>query len=181
MNFIIFSFLLQLSVRLIYNYLGDIMLIDLNELSIKDEIKINYDVYKDDLIDKRILDLKNAKVVGRVYLNSLSVFELECKFFGTMYLEDSISLESIPYDFNIEISENIEEIQENYNDVYDFSKNTLDLKQILWQNIVLEVPISYTKVSDANIKGNGWELLNDENKTKEIDPRLKKLEDLLER
>ena len=179
MNFIIFSFLLQLSVRLIYNYLGDIMLIDLNELSIKDEIKINYDVYKDDLIDKRILDLKNAKVVGRVYLNSLSVFELECKFFGTMYLEDSISLESIPYDFNIEISENIEEIQENYNDVYDFSKNTLDLKQILWQNIVLEVPISYSLTDQhEQLKGDGWELRD--NDSKKIDSRLAVLNELLE-
>ena len=43
----------------------------------------------------------------------------------------------------------------------------------------MEVPISYSINKDANLKGNGWELVNEENKSKEIDPRLKDLEKLL--
>ena len=96
-----------------------------------------------------------------------------------MLIEDSISLELVPYEFNIDIEENLETIEENYEECYEKGKNTLDLKKILWQNIVLEVPISYSMVSDAELKGNGWELINEDRKVEEIDPRLKKLEDLL--
>ena len=157
------------------------MNINLDSLGVNKEIRIDLDVNKDDNLDKRILDLKDGKVLGRIYLNSLNDIVLECTFSGTMYIEDAITLESVPYPFSIDIEENIEELQENYEDCYDNSQNTLDLISILWQNIVLEVPISYTLDKDANLKGDGWELVREDKKTKEIDPRLKKLEELLER
>ena len=157
------------------------MNINLDSLSINNEIEINYEVKKDDNLDKRILDLKDSKVIGRIYLNSINDIVLDCTFTGTMYIEDSITLESVPYPFSINIEESLEELQENYEDCYDNSKNTLDLISILWQNIVLEVPISYTLDKDANLKGDGWELVKEDKKTKDIDPRLKKLEELLER
>jgi uncharacterized metal-binding protein YceD (DUF177 family) len=157
------------------------MNINLDSLGVNKEIRIDLDVNKDDNLDKRILDLKDSKVLGRIYLNSLNDIVLECTFSGTMYIEDAITLESVPYPFSIDIEENIEELQENYEDCYDNSQNTLDLISILWQNIVLEVPISYTLDKYANLKGDGWELVREDKKTKEIDPRLKKLEELLER
>ncbi len=156
------------------------MIIDLNELNYKNEININYEVFKDDDLDKRILDLKKAKVLGRIFKDSTGDIHLDLVFDGTMLLEDSITLEEVPYNFNIKIEENLLSLEENYKDCYENIKNILDLKQVLWQNIVLEVPISYTINGDANLKGNGWELKNDDNKTlDDIDPRLKKLEDLL--
>ena len=155
------------------------MNINLDSLGVNKEIRIDLDVNKDDNLDKRILDLKDSKVLGRIYLNSLNDIVLECTFSGTMYIEDAITLESVPYPFSIDIEENIEELQENYEDCYDNSQNTLDLISILWQNIVLEVPISYTLDKDANLKGDGWELVREDKKTKEIDPRLKKLEELV--
>ncbi|MBQ8901987.1 MAG: hypothetical protein IJY87_02845 [Bacilli bacterium] len=155
------------------------MLFELDELSNKRSLEFAYDVLKDNEIDKRIYDLKNARTNGRIYLNSVDEVVLECNFCGTMLIEDSISLELVPYEFNIDIEENLETIEENYEECYEKGKNTLDLKKILWQNIVLEVPISYSMVSDAELKGNGWELINEDRKVEEIDPRLKKLEDLL--
>jgi len=155
------------------------MLLELDELSNKRSLEFAYDVLKDNEIDKRIYDLKNARTNGRIYLNSVDEVVLECNFYGTMLIEDSISLELVPYEFNIDIEENLETIEENYEECYEKGKNTLDLKKILWQNIVLEVPISYSMVSDAELKGNGWELINEDRKVEEIDPRLKKLEDLL--
>jgi len=154
------------------------VIFNLNELNIKNEILFNEIVEKDEFLDSRIHDLKNASVIGKIYVDATGDIILDCKFSGTMFIEDSISLESIPYNFEINIEEKLEDLEENYQDCYSFSKNTLDLIKVLWQNIVLEVPISYTKVIDANLKGNGWELLNEEKKP-DIDPRLKKLEDLL--
>ncbi len=154
------------------------MIYNLNLLNNHNKIEINEKVIIDDKIDKRIHDLVNAKVLGNIYLDSLGNTILKCIFTGTMYICDSITLEDIPYDFKIDIEENIEDLEEIYVNSYFLDKNTLDLKEILWQNIVLEVPISYTLVKDANIKGNGWELLKGEKKL-DKDPRLEKLEDLL--
>lgn len=153
------------------------LLINLDEVYLKKEITFDEVVLKDDELDKRILDL-NARVSGRVYVNLTEEIILECTFFGEMYIEDSITLLSVPYKFSIDISEDLDEMKNNYIDFFQKNKNILDLKQILWQNIVLEVPISYTESKDAQIKGNGWELIN-EKKTSEIDPRLEKLKDLL--
>lgn len=154
------------------------LIFNLNELNIKKEIVFDEEVIKNDELDRRIYDLENARVFGKFYIDSMKDVILDCKFIGTMFIEDSISLEKVPYNFEINIEENLNDIKENYQDCYVFSKNTLDLIKVLWQNIVLEVPISYTKVYDANLKGNGWELKTEE-KSKDIDPRLKKLEDLL--
>ncbi len=158
------------------------MIINLDELNTKDYIDINYKVEKDEYIDKRIYDLKDGLVKGKVYQNSNSDIILDCIFTGSMIIEDSITLDLVPYHFQINIEENLDNLVENYEDCYENAQNTLDLKTILWQNIVLEVPISYTLCKDANIKGNGWELKSETSEvqgTKQIDPRLKKLEDLL--
>jgi len=157
------------------------VILNLNEVNENKDLNFEFEVLKDENLDKRILDLNNTLVKGRVYLDSTNDICLECNFTGVMQLSDSITLKSIPYKFDINIDENITEIEDNYPDCIDFSKNTLDLKQILWQNIVLEVPISYTKEKDANLKGNGWELVSEDRKENDIDPRLKKLEELLER
>ena len=53
----------------------------------------------------------------------------------------------------------------------------LDIMELLWQNIVLEVPIRYTKSDADNLKGDNWEVLNAEEKQEEIDPRMQKLLD----
>ena len=155
------------------------MYINLNELYTKKEVEFSFEVEKDDELDERIKDLKNSIVKGRIYINSIGDITLECNFSGIMTIVDSISLDLIDYNFNFDIEDNLDELATIYENCYEKAKNTLDLKKILWQNIVLEVPISYTKVRDAELKGNGWELINEHTKVDEIDPRLKKLEDLL--
>lgn len=155
------------------------MYINLNELYTKKEVEFSFEVEKDDELDERIKDLKNSIVTGRIYINSIGDIALECNFSGIMTIVDSISLDLIDYNFNFDIEDNLDELATIYENCYEKAKNILDLKKILWQNIVLEVPISYTKVRDAELKGNGWELINEHTKVDEIDPRLKKLEDLL--
>ena len=155
------------------------MIVDLNKLNYLKEIEIDEKVKIDTDLDKRILDLKNAFLKGRIYINIEEDVILDLLFTGTMILEDSISLNHIPYYFSLNIEENLEEIKENYQNAYEINKNTLDLRCVLWQNIVLEVPISYSLEKDAKLKGDGWELVNEDSVKEEIDPRLKKLEDLL--
>ena len=51
--------------------------------------------------------------------------------------------------------------------------------KILWENIVLEVPISYTKTKNVSLSGDGWQF-TDEEKNEECDPRLAKLKQIFD-
>jgi len=63
-------------------------------------------------------------------------------------------------------------------DYYKKEQNILDIMTILWENIVLEVPIRLTKTENMQLSGDGWSM--GDNKIKDdIDPRLAKLTELL--
>ena len=43
------------------------------------------------------------------------------------------------------------------------NENTLDIFQFLWENIVLEIPLQFTKVKDlSKFHGDGWKLIREE-------------------
>ena len=51
------------------------------------------------------------------------------------------------------------------------SKNTLDILAILWENIVLEVPLQFTKVEDfSKFRGDGWKLVSENELTESNNP-----------
>ncbi len=155
------------------------MIINLDELNYENRIEIKWEVPYEEGIDKRIHGLQNGLVEGEVRKNSNGDIDVDVLFTGDMLIEDAITLDLVPYKFKIKINETLDEIIDSSHNVYEKMQNTLDLKAILWQNIVLEVPISYTEVKDAHLKGNGWELKNEEEESSSIDPRLEKLKDLL--
>jgi len=132
------------------------MIIDIKEISEKG-IDIDEVVSFDDTYIKKtpIKRLDNIKVKGRIFYNITNDIELTCHIDGDMILEDSITLEDVSKKLDLDI----EEIIEN-------SQKTLDIIDILWQNIVLEVPISVranpSKVYD--LKGEGWELVDSDKK-----------------
>lgn len=104
-----------------------------------------------------ILELKNIYLNGKIYRNSADELILEGVLTGIMILEDSISLDNVEYNFSINIEENLEN-----------NKNTIDIIPILWQNIVLEVPLRFTKVDDtSSYSGDGWKLVNDRKELEE--------------
>ena len=120
-------------------------MIDLNNLynNITDEIEINdtYELPKELIIDDRIKDLSKLDVKGSITLVKDEDLEdsiyINCLIKGKMYIEDSITLEIVPYEFNIEYDDYLEEIYQN-------NQNKLDIFAFLWENIELEVPIRYT-------------------------------------
>ena len=118
-------------------------MIDLNELNYKDKILIDDTISysKDYLKDSDILELNNVKVNGSIYVDYEKNNVIELKVKGTMMITDAITTETVPYDFEIEI----EEILEN-------SLKTLDLIEFLWHYIVLEIPIRYTTSDPHEMK-----------------------------
>ena len=156
------------------------MIIDLNKLNISGKIDINELLTIDSEIYKNtsIKELKPIKVDGKIFYNVSDEIELDIDVNGIMILEDSITLDPIEYPYSININEIVNEGNEDIKEYYQNSKNTLDIMPILWQNIVLEVPISITREKDAEMSGDGWNLNNEEQDN--IDPRLAELSKLLD-
>lgn len=158
---------------------GDILIIDLVNIP-KDGLKLNESINFEgyDLKSVGIEELKDVKLNGSVKINLADEVILKANLSGTMILLDAIDSSEIEYPFNIEIEENLTD-----NDEYNLEKtqNTLDIMNILWQNIVLEVPMRVVKKENENVslQGEGWELISDD--TKKVDPRLSPLMDLLNR
>ena len=91
------------------------MLIDLNLLNIKDEIKIDEEVTfpKEDLDKAKILDMKKVKVTGKI-IPDLDDYQIDINIKGKMTLPCSLTLEEVEYPFDINVVENLSEIDENY-------------------------------------------------------------------
>ena len=79
-------------------------------------------------------------------------------------IADDISLEEVLYPFSIEYNDILDENLKN-------NQNTLDLFEFLWENIVLEVPLKFTKVTNlSEFHGDGWKLVSEEENSHEHNP-----------
>jgi uncharacterized metal-binding protein YceD (DUF177 family) len=137
----------------------DLSLLHSNTVSSID-ISGNYNIPKEYFINTDVKKLDNIKVEGTITRRENEDNELddyiECKVSGEMILPDSISLEDISYPFSLEYDDIIEENCKKY-------ENTLDIFQFLWENIVLEVPLQFTKVEDlSKFHGDGWKLVSED-------------------
>ena len=152
------------------------MLIDLNLLNIKDEIKIDEEVTfpKEDLDKAKILDMEKVKVTGKI-IPDLDDYQIDINIKGKMILPCSLTLEEVEYPFDINVIENLSEIDENYKK----SEKTIDILPIIWENILMEIPMKVIspKAKDMKTKGDGWELITDSEE--KGNNSLAKLKDLL--
>ena len=137
---------------------------------------IDADTYK----EVGILDLKNLHVTGDISLNSVSMLAVNLTVTGIMVIPDSVTTEPVDYPFTSKIEEEYDINDEFFLEYYQKEQNILDIMKILWENIVLEVPMRFTLAKDAHLSGDGWSLGEDKNKDDQIDPRLAKLAKLLD-
>ena len=158
-------------------------MIDLNPLfnGIKSIIEfdenINFDL--EDLKSTSIKDLSNVKVKGNITKISEDSIDLKMEIKTTMTLEDSVTLEDISYPVNIHYNKIID--SNAMDDEYcKILQNRLDILPIVWENIVLEVPLRVVKEEkETIIEGDGWSLNKVENDSPLSD--LKELLDMEER
>ena len=149
------------------------MEIDISSLNLNSDIEIDSNVIIpiELLKNSEIKELKKLHFKGNLK-DEEEYFLLVGKLEGTMTILDSINLEPINYDFNCEIEEEIEENSEK-------SSNILDITDILWQNIILEVPLKLTNVSNFDeYHGDGWKLVSEDSKEITNNP-FKELEEML--
>ena len=141
------------------------MIVDLTRLRNKIDsildIDFDYSFSEEELKNTDIKKLDNVKVKGYIRRDSLDEYEINVTISGTMVLTCSITLKDVNYDFNIEINDILDRIlEENDKKI----QNTIDILPIIWENILLEVPMKVVS-EDAVLEkteGDGWKLITED-------------------
>lgn len=136
------------------------MKIDLNYLNRFGKIEIDDDFTIDESFYKNtdIRKLEDLHVSGIIDIDYEDNINFDLNVTGKMILPCAITLKDVSYDFNTSIDENIGKFDE----IYKNNKNTLEISSILWENIVLEIPIRVVSkdIEPSNTSGDGWELIS---------------------
>ena len=135
---------------------------------LKDELSITgiYDLEK--FTNEEIKKINPVEVEGKITRKENNDLEfdcyIDCLIKTTVIIEDSISLEDVEYEINTEFHDFLEQNWKN-------DENMLDIFSFLWENIVLEVPLRFTKVQDlSKFHGDGWKLISEEERNQTSNP-----------
>ena len=134
--------------------------IDLGKLysNIVKEILIDENFSYDEsyLKNTEMKKLQDIKVKGKLKMDEIDDLMIDIHVNGEMILLDSISLEEVEYPFSFHITNNLDEKKEK-------NENILDIYELIWENIVLEIPLKFTKVNDlSKFHGDGWQLIDED-------------------
>lgn len=159
------------------------MIIDLNPLfsGIKKVIEINETIVfsSSDLKNTSIKKLDKVYVTGTINKVSDESVDLKININTVMTLEDSVTLEEVNYPLNIDINKIVGNSIDD-SEYYKILQNTLDILPIVWENIVLEVPLRIvSNERETVIEGDGWSLNKDNSNSPLSD--LKEMLDMEER
>ncbi len=151
--------------KLIYN--------NLYKLPVKGEVIVPLEMLKNTDIRR----ISPVKVEGYIF-NNEEEYELHITIKGTMILPCARTLKDVEYPFSSEIDEIIGENDDNS---LEINQNRLDIFPIVWQNILVDVPLRVLApdASDEPVEGDGWRLITEDTNEEVIDPRLAKLKDYI--
>ena len=137
-------------------------------------VDFHYEFNKEELNGTDLLECC-ADVKGDITKNSLGDVILNINVSGIMLIPCAITLKPTEYPYNIEINGSLaEKMGKNSS----FFTNTLDIFPIIWENILMEIPMRVVSEEAKNVKmsGDGWKLITDEEVTSSP---LAELEDLI--
>ena len=144
------------------------MIIDLTKLNSGIEeyttIDLSYSFSKEELKDSEILELNDVKIYGTISKNSLNDYYLDLEISGIMVLPCAVTLKPVNHDFNIKISDNLNELLSEIDKNIKKVENLLDIFPIVWENILMEVPMRVVSSdgSDVPLEGNGWKFIKED-------------------
>ena len=126
-----------------------------------------------------LLRLDNVHISGSITKDNLDNLILSLKIEGVMVLPCSVTLEPVDYPFTVELEDNLEELLKEMDENPQKLEKTIDILPIIWENVLMEMPMKVTspKAKDIKMSGDGWKIVTEEKM--EINPELEKLKDLL--
>ena len=145
------------------------------------DIDLTYSFSKEQLEGTDLLKLDDVKINGNISKDSINEYTIDVDVEGVMVLPCAITLEPVDYPFNVKINGNLEEMLEEINENSKKIENSIDIFPIIWENILMEIPMKVVseKAKDIKLEGDGWRLITDE-KREEINPEFAKLSQLFE-
>ena len=153
------------------------MQIDISKLinGYVDEITVNEEIKLDDnlLKENNIYRIHDLIFDGSITLNEDDKVLITGKIIGYLVMPDDLTLEET----DVKIDTIIEEIIEK-------NEKILDISEILWQNILMEIPSKVrSHDEEVNISGNGWRVISESVYEKEHQNNnpFKNLKDILDK
>ncbi len=117
-------------------------------IKINDQVSIPSAYLTNTLID----DLNGVLFQGNVKLDEENNVVIMGSLSGTMILKDDVTLEQVQYHFDTYLEESLAT-----------SEYKLDITDILWQNILTEIPSKVRSTEgDIELKGDGWRLISED-------------------
>ena len=152
-----------------------------NGLENKVDIDLTYSFSSEELKGTEIRKLDNLKIMGYINRDVLNNLYISISASGIMILPCAVTLNDVEYPFNFEINGELSEIIEEIEEFDKKFENSIDIFPIIWENILMEIPMKVVSEEAKNYKaeGNGWKLITDSDAHEEINPELAKLKDLL--
>lgn len=129
-----------------------VMIVNIDILNTKTIIDDKVIFPKEDITKAGMLDMDEVTVKGKLDEN----YYLTLNIKGKMILPCSLTLKPTDYPFDINVYENVEEICKK-------NQKTIDILPIIWENILMEIPMKVVNPDSKNMKtkGDGWELIKD--------------------
>lgn len=143
------------------------MLLDLTRLQsrISDELEYHNSIILDEMLykDTDIRRLSPIDVEITIVRSSDSSYNMDLRIKGTMVLPCSLTLKDVDYPFDIKTEVKVSNDDENYDEYVKINQNNIDIIPIIWQNILLEIPLRVESedVSDSIVSGEGWKLIRE--------------------
>ena len=111
-----------------------------------------------ELLENTLIDnLKDISTKGSITTNIDNELVVTGQIIGTMILKDDITLAPVEYNFATDFEEHL-----NHNE------KILDITDILWQNILVEIPSKVRSTDEAKYpSGDGWRVISEETYDKE--------------
>ena len=137
-------------------------------------VDLTYDFTSDELKNTDLISC-NIHVKGEIYKSISNKLAVNFNMEGIMVLPCAITLKPVNYPFSIEIDDEIDEYIDNFSENY---QNTIDIFPIIWENILMEIPMRVVSegAEDLKLEGDGWKLKLEEEHSSPFD----ELKDLFE-
>lgn len=135
------------------------MNINLIPLNTKGRVDFDFIADLSNYKSEDILRCDNIHVIGYILDNGTDDYEINLTITGNVITRSAINLSEVIVPIDIKYDDFIK----NLVSIYKNSANTLDILPIIWENILLEIPIRATNSSDAyeNMSGDGWEIVSE--------------------
>ena len=135
------------------------MNISIIPLNTKGRVDFDFTTDLSEYKNEEIISCENINVVGYILDNGTDDYEVNMHITGIVNVKSAVNLSLVPLKIDIDYNDFVNNLVEKYKN----SANTLDILPIVWENILLEIPIRAENAQDELelTGGNGWEVISE--------------------